>query len=121
MALLRSCRSAFCSLSVAIMFVSYALHTRYMPFLDPLSPEAAQQHLATKAVTSGIKLIYVCVLCCRGQAARRFRSPHPTPTPPPPCAHTPVRMGLVGSAGLGDVGCCVGRRSNTTRWRRCTS
>ncbi len=47
------------SLSVGIMFVSYALHTRYMPFLDPLKPEVLQELGSRGAIASGVQLIYV--------------------------------------------------------------
>jgi hypothetical protein len=57
------------SLSVAIIFVSYALHVRYKPYLDPRSsdetsttspPHAGSTRDATmRAVATGTKLLYV--------------------------------------------------------------
>ncbi len=47
---------------MGIIFISYALHVRYLPFLDPLSPEAVNATGTRGAIASGVKLIYVrCV------------------------------------------------------------
>jgi hypothetical protein len=44
------------SLSVGIMFISYAAHTRFHPFLDPMAPDVVQKR---GAIASGMQLIYV--------------------------------------------------------------
>jgi hypothetical protein len=49
-----------CSLSVGIMFISYAAHTRFHPFLDPMTPDSMQQkHGSRGAIASGMQLLYV--------------------------------------------------------------
>jgi hypothetical protein len=47
------------SLSVAIIFISYALHVRYMPFLDPMSSEAVHAPGTRNALVTGATLLYV--------------------------------------------------------------
>jgi hypothetical protein len=47
------------SLSVGIMFISYAAHTRFHPFLDPMTPDAVQKRGGRGAIASGMQLIYV--------------------------------------------------------------
>ncbi len=47
------------------MFISYAAHTRFHPFLDPMMPDAVQKHGRRGALASGVQLIYV-----RGDATR---------------------------------------------------
>jgi hypothetical protein len=59
------------SLSVGIMFVSYALHTRYMPFLDPLKSGVLQDLGSRGDIAGGVQLIYV----------RRLAVVSPTLTP----------------------------------------
>jgi hypothetical protein len=49
------------SLSVGIMFISYAAHTRFHPFLDPMTPDAVQKRGGRGAIASGMQLIYVRV------------------------------------------------------------
>ena len=44
---------------MAIIFVSYALHVRYMPFLNPSSPESMAVAGSQGALASGAKLLYV--------------------------------------------------------------
>jgi hypothetical protein len=49
-----------CSLSVAIIFVSYALHVRFTPFLDPgAQEEVVGEARGRSAAAIGVKLIYV--------------------------------------------------------------
>ncbi len=50
------------SLSVGIIFVSYALHVKFLPFLDPVNPEAINPHGLKGALASGVQLIYVRVV-----------------------------------------------------------
>jgi hypothetical protein len=50
------------SLSVGVIFASYALHVRYRPYLDP----NVHQLEDSSAVHSGAKLLYVRVNACLG-------------------------------------------------------
>ncbi len=52
------------SLSVGIIFVSYALHVRFLPFLDPIAPEAVQLQGRRGAAAHGVQLIYVRGVGC---------------------------------------------------------
>jgi hypothetical protein len=54
------------SLSVGIIFASYALHVRFLPFLDPCAPETVSHLDARGALATGVKLIYVrgCLCVC---------------------------------------------------------
>lgn len=48
-----------CSLSVGIIFVSYALHMRYLPFLDPNESKLVVAADTRNALASGVRLLYV--------------------------------------------------------------
>jgi hypothetical protein len=63
----RAARCLLCSprpsLSVGIMFISYAAHTRFHPFLDPMTPDVVQKRGGRGAIASGMQLIYVRESC----------------------------------------------------------
>jgi hypothetical protein len=100
------------SLSVGIIFVSYALHVRYMPFLDPVAPEAVNQLGSRSALASGIQLVYVRVpsigLQCRRPLAAWMGLG----------AGKPSRVRVLPFLCWGVTR--PRRRSSTTHWRHCT-
>jgi hypothetical protein len=74
---------AHSSLSVGIMFISYAAHTRFHPFLDPMTPDAVQKRGGRGAIASGMQLIYVRTAATHTAGAMR-------------CARTYGECGIVG-------------------------
>jgi hypothetical protein len=47
------------SISVGILFISYALHVHFHPFLDPVKADAVHDRHGASFLTRGVKLVYV--------------------------------------------------------------
>jgi hypothetical protein len=50
------------SVSVGILFVSYALHIHFHPFLDPSRVQDIHERHGTSFLTRGVQLVYVRVV-----------------------------------------------------------